>query len=359
MDKLQDILNRAHIDPSRPMVVEQKLGVGQYGQVFRIKTEDQRVAVKVFTDVAFDPGHPELLPYAICNELNTMKSVHHPNVMGILKELDWRGRRGFPSVYMIFMELMEGGDLVHAIYSKTEPFTPLKAVIFTLQLLQGLHHLHDVCAIAHRDLKPGNILVNGRNLKISDFGASREANAVLSLDAYTSGGACTMWYRSPEHALEYPELPFSLDIWSFGCIVWEMAFQWPLFYCKNSDEVSMLMNVFNLLGTPNEDTWPGISSAPHYQECFPKFPQAYIEHRFDTQNMDPYMLFIIIHSVCMYPGDRLPILDQYMAVKDAISKPTDEERLNIFRSLYDTRSAKRVEQAKLAAERAEQAMQAP
>ena len=103
---------------------------------------------------------------------------------------------------------------------------------YTIQLFQGLFAMRKH-RIFHRDIKPENILVNFQKSQIyyCDFGLSRQFHDD-DVD-YGTGYIVTRWYRSPElmkHQkennrkanLKYTE---KMDVWSLGCIVYEMLFQ--------------------------------------------------------------------------------------------------------------------------------------
>ena len=72
----------------------------------------------------------------------------------------------------------------------------------------------------HRDLKPQNLLIdkNG-NIKLADFGLARAFG--LPVKTYTHE-VVTLWYRAPEIILIKKDYDFSVDIWSIGCILFEL-----------------------------------------------------------------------------------------------------------------------------------------
>ncbi len=84
--------------------------------------------------------------------------------------------------------------------------------------------------ILHRDLKPGNIFLDSNsNVKIGDFGLARVMNGESQF-AYTHVG--TPYYMSPEQINDskYNE---QSDIWSLGCIIYELASLRPPFQAQN------------------------------------------------------------------------------------------------------------------------------
>ena len=81
----------------------------------------------------------------------------------------------------------------------------------------------------HRDLKPSNLLIDDqeRFVKIADFGLARSFG--LPLKTYTHE-VVTLWYRAPEILLGSKVYSTAVDIWSVGCILFELAHRKPLFY---------------------------------------------------------------------------------------------------------------------------------
>lgn len=144
----------------------------------------------------------------------------------------------------------------------------------TRQLVLGLCFLHSK-RIMHRDLKPHNLLIDKQhNLKIADFGLARAFQ--IPLRTYTHE-IVTLWYRAPEVLLGARHYATTVDIWSVACIMAEMATGIPLL-CGDS-EIDQLFKICRLLGTPNEEQWPGVDTMPEYQPIFPKWrPTDLIEH---------------------------------------------------------------------------------
>ena len=95
------------------------------------------------------------------------------------------------------------------------------------EILEGIYAMHSNYLI-HRDLKPANILLSAKfETKIADFGLSRKVD-VLTQKAYTKE-VVSLYYRAPE-ALTEQMYSFPLDIWSIGCIFYELCMNRPCFY---------------------------------------------------------------------------------------------------------------------------------
>ncbi len=74
----------------------------------------------------------------------------------------------------------------------------------------------------------------------------------------------TLWYRPPDVLLGSTNYNTSLDIWGVGCIFVEMLNGYPCFPGVR-DIYDQLDKIFRVVGTPTEDTWPGVSRLPNYK----------------------------------------------------------------------------------------------
>lgn len=120
----------------------------------------------------------------------------------------------------------------------------------------------------HRDLKPQNLLINKTGeLKLADFGLARAFGIPVRC---FSAEVVTLWYRPPDVLFGAKLYSTSIDCWSAGCIFAELANAGrPLF--PGSDVDDQLKRIFKLLGTPNEETWSGVSQLPDYKS-FTSYP---------------------------------------------------------------------------------------
>ncbi|BAF10618.1 Os03g0108800, partial [Oryza sativa Japonica Group] len=111
----------------------------------------------------------------------------------------------------------------------------------------------------------------------------------------------TLWYRAPEILLGSRQYSTPVDMWSVGCIFAEMVNQKPLF--PGDSEIDELFKIFRVLGTPNEQSWPGVSSLPDYKSAFPKWQAQALATIVPT--LDPAGLDLLSKMLRYEPNKRI------------------------------------------------------
>mmetsp|Transcript_22877 Transcript_22877/g.77230 ORF Transcript_22877/g.77230 Transcript_22877/m.77230 type:complete len:251 (+) Transcript_22877:44-796(+) len=165
----------------------------------------------------------------LLREIKIQLHFSHLNVLGVLDILPpVEGKDGWKDVYLV-CDLMDT-DLHYIIHSK-QPLEDQHFRYFLYQIMRGVHALH-AAHVLHRDLKPGNLLVNKNcDLKICDFGLARPVNPDPSTkeDQCMTEYVVTRWYRAPELLVENQDYTGAIDIWACGCILAEMIAREALF----------------------------------------------------------------------------------------------------------------------------------
>lgn len=119
------------------------------------------------------------------------------------------------------------------------------------QVARALKYLHSGFVI-HRDLKPSNVLVNSDCvIKLCDFGLVRSIAAKEDAEPVLTEGVATRWYRAPEVLLGSRAYSTPADVWSFGCIIYEILAKRPLF--AGNSTMDQIERICQLTGYPNED----------------------------------------------------------------------------------------------------------
>ena len=116
---------------------------------------------------------------------------------------------------------------LHKIIVSPQPLSIDHVKIFLYQILRGLKFLHSA-RIIHRDIKPGNLLVNSNCLlKICDFGLARVEP--YSDSQMLTQEVVTQYYRAPELLMGANRYKYEIDLWSVGCIFAELLSRRILF----------------------------------------------------------------------------------------------------------------------------------
>ena len=196
-----------------------KLGEGGMGQVWRAKDArlNRSVAVKILPpDVAGDTVRRERFE----QEARALGALNHPNIVAVYDIGQSDGQA------YIVSELVEG-EALRAVIERG-PITGRKLLDIATQTADGIAAAHAL-GIVHRDLKPENIMLSrdGR-VKVLDFGLAKQNAPITTEDtatiALSSPGMVlgTVGYMSPEQVRGEP-VDARSDIFSFGCVLYEMA----------------------------------------------------------------------------------------------------------------------------------------
>ncbi|KAK3214693.1 hypothetical protein GRF29_19g996704 [Pseudopithomyces chartarum] len=271
--------------------VTKELGQGAYGIVCAATNNQtgEGVAIKKVTNV-------------FSKKILAKRALRHRNIT-CLYDMDIPRPDNFNECYL-YEELMEC-DLA-AIIRSGQPLTDAHFQSFIYQILCGLKYIHSA-NVLHRDLKPGNLLVNADcELKICDFGLARG----FSMDPEENAGymteyVATRWYRAPEIMLSFQSYTKAIDVWSVGCILAELLGGKPFF--KGRDYVDQLNQILHYLGTPNEETLSRIGSprAQDYVRNLPYMQKVSFQSLFRQANPDA--LDLLDRMLAFDPSSRISV----------------------------------------------------
>ncbi|XP_020650319.2 serine/threonine-protein kinase Nek2 [Pogona vitticeps] len=224
--------------PSRPEDYEVLLtiGAGSYGRCQKVRRKADGM-VLVWKELDYG-SMTESEKQMLCSEVNLLRELKHPN---IVRYYDRIIDRTNTTLYIV-MEYCEGGDLATIIAKCTKERHYLDES-FVLRVLTQLSLALKEChrrsdgghTVLHRDLKPANIFLDGKkNVKLGDFGLARILHHDTSF-AKTFVG--TPYYMSPEqiNRMSYNE---KSDIWSLGCLLYELCALSPPFTAFNQKELA-------------------------------------------------------------------------------------------------------------------------
>ena len=231
------------------------LGQGGMATVWlaRDLKHDRLVAIKLLRpELAVPVGADRF-----ASEIGIVAKLNHPNILGVLDsgvvQID-----GVTAPYYV-MPHVEGPSL-SALLSRGEKLEVNEALRLAAEVADALAFAHSR-GVVHRDVKPGNILIQAGHALVADFGVA------IALDAATMGGRSTMSgeilgtpvYMSPEQASGATRLDGRSDIYSLGCVLYEMLSGDPPF--TGNTPQAMIVAHLSEPPPPLASKRPGISPA--------------------------------------------------------------------------------------------------
>ncbi|KAG0626411.1 hypothetical protein M758_2G123700 [Ceratodon purpureus] len=276
----------------------EKIGEGTYGKVY--KARDKRTGRLVALKKTRLEMEDEGVPSTALREVSLLQMLSHSIYIVRLLCVESVDENGKPQLYLVFEYL--DSDLKKYIDShgrgSSNPIPAKTIQSFMYQLLKGVAHCHGH-GVMHRDLKPQNLLVDKEKglLKIADLGLGRAFT--VPLKSYTHE-IVTLWYRAPEVLLGASHYSTSVDMWSVGCIFAELSRKTPLF--PGDSELQQLLHIFRLLGTPSEQSWPGVNKLRDWHE-YPQWQPQNLSRA--VPDMGPDALDLLSRMLMFDPAKRV------------------------------------------------------
>jgi eukaryotic-like serine/threonine-protein kinase len=227
-----------------------ELSRGGMGAVYRAEHSvlERTVAVKLL--------RPDLTTNAelvsrFINEAKAASAIHHP---GIIEVLDF-GHAQDGRAYFV-MEMLQGESLGRRIESRGK-LPPREAATIAGGIASALTAAHGK-GIVHRDLKPDNVFLIpdpylGERPKVLDFGIAKLGEVSPNHTKYTQTGALmgTPMYMAPEQARTASAIDHRADLYSVGCILYEMLVGEPPFVAVGAGEI-IALQMFGKATPPSE-----------------------------------------------------------------------------------------------------------
>ncbi|XP_035310393.1 myosin light chain kinase, smooth muscle isoform X4 [Cricetulus griseus] len=224
--------------------IEERLGSGKFGQVFRLveKKTGKPWAGKFFK--AYSAKEKE----NIRQEISIMNCLHHPKLVQCVDAFEEKA-----NIVMV-LEIVSGGELFERIIDEDFELTERECIKYMRQISEGVEYIHKQ-GIVHLDLKPENIMcVNktGTRIKLIDFGLARRLENAGSLKVLFG----TPEFVAPE-VINYEPIGYATDMWSIGVICYILVSGLSPFMGDNDNET--LANVTSATWDFDDEAFDEIS----------------------------------------------------------------------------------------------------
>ena len=149
-------------------------------------------------------------------EIQVAAQLQHPHIVPLLSA----GEQA--SLIWYTMPYINGHSLRDAI-ARGERFSVRDVVRLMREVAEGLSYAHGM-GVIHRDIKPGNVLLQGTHALVTDFGVSKAISAAMPSSGYTSAGMAigTPAYMAPEQIAADPAADHRMDLYALGLLAYEL-----------------------------------------------------------------------------------------------------------------------------------------
>ena len=268
---------------SLDITLEDRLGSGSYGTVFRASTTHHGiVAVKVL------PWGPNDVSAELKHELKLLQRCSSPHVVRAF------GAFSKPQELWIVMEFCPHGSLLDVLRTIDRPFTEGQRALVCRDALRGLQYMHTHRkGIIHRDVKCANLLLADGIVKLADFGVAVQLNSTASKRSSIIG---TPHWMAPE-VVQNGKYDARADVWSLGITAIEMSQGAP----PHADVRPVLRVMFAIAAQPSPTLAEPEAASPLFNDFLAKLltkdasarpsSSAMLEHPFvageDGAGLDP------------------------------------------------------------------------
>uniref|UniRef100_A0A3B4TFI3 Myosin light chain kinase, smooth muscle n=2 Tax=Seriola dumerili TaxID=41447 RepID=A0A3B4TFI3_SERDU len=219
----RDVTIRTDVKVKELYDVEERLGTGKFGQVFKLV---EKATKKVWAG-KFIKAYSAKEKENVRQEIGIMNSLHHPKLVQCIDAFE-----GKSDIVMV-LEMISGGELFERIIDEDFELTEREVIKYMLQIIDGVSFIHKQ-GIVHLDLKPENIMcVNktGSKIKLIDFGLARRLE---------NAGTLKVLFGTPEfvapEVINYEAISYPTDMWSIGVICYILLSGLSPFMGDNDNE---------------------------------------------------------------------------------------------------------------------------
>lgn len=236
-------------------VKEKKLGEGTYAIVYLGHLKADPSSLVAIKKIKVNTEYQDGLSMDAIREVKYLQELSHPNIIALHAVFSSKNQN-----LNLVLEYLPLGDLEMLIKdNESIRYGTAEVKAWMGMLGRAVWFCHENFVL-HRDIKPNNLLIAADGeVKLADFGLARSF-----ADPYRrmTSQVITRWYRPPELFFGAKFYSGAVDVWSMGTVFAELILRFP-FLAGNTD-VHQLELICNAIGTPTEETWPGVSKLDGY-----------------------------------------------------------------------------------------------
>ncbi|KAH8021518.1 hypothetical protein HPB51_015914 [Rhipicephalus microplus] len=279
-------------DKMKDYVIMEKIGEGTYGVVYKAKCKatNKIVAIKKIRVENGDEG----VPATTIREVALLRELKHENIVRLIDVIMPPSK----AIHLVFEYMTM--DLRKLLDTQAKNKTLDGAVVkkYLGQIVDAILFCHRR-RVLHRDLKPANVLIDDNGgLKVADFGLCRAFTLPVGIFTHE---VVTLWYRAPEILLGASRYSTPVDVWSIGCIFFELLTGKTLF--RGDSEIDQLFRIFRVLGTPTVNKWPEVTQLPNYKPTFPVWRKNIVAEL--LPEVDCEVVDLLQKMLIYSPGERI------------------------------------------------------
>lgn len=220
--------NQIALNYINDFAIYEQIGSGGFGRVFKVKKKNTEyfLAMKEINTFNLKDKKDKQLSDIISEVTIIRNNLKHPNIVKYIKTF-----KEDKNLYIV-MELIDGSPISHHIVAhkeKEEKFSEERIWNIFIQIVLALRYLHEEKQIVHRDLTPNNVMLSENDkITITDFGLAKLKDNDTSMKSVVG----TLYYSCPE-IIKNESYDEKADVWSLGCLLYEMCALVPPFFTSN------------------------------------------------------------------------------------------------------------------------------
>ncbi|KAF2474486.1 serine/threonine-protein kinase-like protein [Lindgomyces ingoldianus] len=253
-DPGRDLAEQMNDEVRKRFITGSKLGEGTYAIVYSGHYREDPSSLVAIKKIKVNQDYKDGIAMDAIREIKFLSELEHPNVIKLHAVFSTKDQN-----ISLVLEHLPLGDLETLWKTHTISYTSADIKAWANMLAQAVWFCHENF-ILHRDIKGNNLLIAADGtVKLADFGLARSFADPGRIMTYN---VITRFYRPPELLLGARHYGGGVDVWSMGVVIAELAIrEW---FLPSETDFQQLCIIYDVFGTPTEETWPGVSQFQFY-----------------------------------------------------------------------------------------------